>query len=57
VGKPAAEVAASARETGFKGLLLDRAVLGEQAAAVEADYRGALGTPALTNGRYSFWRL
>jgi hypothetical protein len=56
-GKPAAEVVTSARSEGFRGLLLDRAVLGAQAAAAEADYRSALGNPELTNTRYSFWRL
>jgi hypothetical protein len=56
-GKPAAEVVASARSEGFRGLLLDRAVFGDRAPAVDAEYRSALGEPALTNGRYSFWRL
>jgi phosphoglycerol transferase len=57
VGKPAADVVAAARERGFVALLLDRAVLGAQAAPVEADYRGVLGAPVLTNDRYSLWRL
>ena len=56
-GKPAAEVVAAARERGFLALLLDRAVLGAQASAVEADYRNSLGEPTLSNDRYDLWRL
>jgi phosphoglycerol transferase len=56
-GKPAAEVVAAARERGFRALLLDRAVLGAQASAVEADYRNSLGEPTLSNDRYDLWRL
>jgi phosphoglycerol transferase len=56
-GKPAAEVVAAARERGFRALLLDRGVLGAQAAAAEADYRNALGAPVLANDRYDLWRL
>ena len=47
----------TAKERGFRALLLDRGVLGSQAAAVEADYRNALGAPALSNDRYDLWRL
>jgi phosphoglycerol transferase len=56
-GRPAAELIAAARQRGFQALLLDRAVLGAQAATVEADYRSALGEPALRNDRYDLWRL
>jgi phosphoglycerol transferase len=56
-GKPAAELVAAARQRGFRALLLDRAVLGPQASAVEADYRSALGEPELANDRYDLWRL
>ena len=56
-GKPAAEVVAAARERGFQALLLDRGVLGAQAAAVQADYRSVLGRPTLEDGRYDLWRL
>jgi phosphoglycerol transferase len=56
-GMPAADVVAAARERGFRALLLDRAVLGAQASAVEADYRNSLGEPTLRNDRYDLWRL
>ena len=56
-GKPAAELVAAARQRGFRALLLDRAVLGAQASAVEADYQSALGEPVLRNDRYDLWQL
>jgi hypothetical protein len=57
-GRPAAEVVAAARGEGFDGILLDRAALGAAAAATEADFHAAVGTPARpSNDRYAFFRL
>lgn len=57
-GRPAAEVVAAARQEGFAGILLDRAALGQAAAATEAEYRAAVGSgPVQDAGRYAFFRL
>ena len=58
-GKPAVEVVSAARAEGFTGVLLDRVALGAAAAATEADYQSALGSPPeqLPGGRWVFFQL
>jgi hypothetical protein len=57
-GKPAAEVVAAARREGFAGILLDRAALGGAAAAIEAEFRAAIGSdPVEASGRYVLFAI
>jgi phosphoglycerol transferase len=57
--RPAPELVAAARDTGFAGILLDRLASGTEADAVQSELQQALGAAPVVSegGRWAFFRL